>query len=68
MEYEAVIGLEVHVQLNTESKMFTRVAYNYAAPPNSLTNPVVMGLPGTLPVMNKGAIEKTIIVGFTLIP
>lgn len=63
MEYEAVIGLEVHVQLNTESKMFTRVAYNYAAPPNSLTNPVVMGLPGTLPVMNKGAIEKTIIVG-----
>ena len=63
MEYEAVIGLEVHVQLNTESKMFTRVAYNYAAPPNTLTNPVVMGLPGTLPVMNKGAIEKTIVVG-----
>jgi len=63
MKYEAVIGLEVHVQLNTKSKMFTRVAYNYAAPPNSLTNPVIMGLPGTLPVMNKGAIEKAITVG-----
>lgn len=66
MEYEAVIGLEVHVQLNTKSKMFTRVAYDYAAPPNSLTNPVVMGLPGALPVMNKRAIEKTIIVGLML--
>ncbi len=43
--------------------MFTRVSYRYAAPPNTLTNPVVMGMPGTLPVMNKGAVEKTIIVG-----
>ncbi len=66
MEYEAVIGLEVHVQLKTESKMFTRAAYQYGDPPNTLTNPVVMGLPGTLPVMNKAAIEKTILVGLML--
>ncbi len=63
MEYEAVIGLEVHVQLKTQSKMFTRVANRYGEPPNSLTDPLIMGLPGTLPVMNRGAIEKTIKVG-----
>ena len=66
MEYEAVIGLEVHVQLKTKSKMFTRVAYRYGEPANSLTNPVVMGMPGTLPVMNREAIEKTIRVGLML--
>jgi aspartyl-tRNA(Asn)/glutamyl-tRNA(Gln) amidotransferase subunit B len=63
MEYEPVIGLEVHVQLMTESKMFTRAPYLYGAVANSLTNPVVMGLPGVLPVMNRLAIEKTIITG-----
>jgi aspartyl-tRNA(Asn)/glutamyl-tRNA(Gln) amidotransferase subunit B len=65
-EYEAVIGLEVHVQLKTESKMFTDAPYHYGAEPNSLTNPVVMGMPGTLPVLNKKAIEKTIQVGLML--
>ena len=63
MEYEAVIGLEVHVQLKTESKMFTRVGNRYGEPPNTLTNPLIMGLPGALPVMNRGAVEKTIKVG-----
>lgn len=63
MKYEAVIGLEVHVQLNTRSKMFSRVPYKYGAAPNTLTDPVVMGLPGTLPVMNKEAILKTIKAG-----
>ncbi len=63
MEYEAVIGLEVHVQLKTDSKMFTRAASRFGEPPNSLTNPVVMGLPGTLPVMNKAAIELSIQTG-----
>lgn len=58
-----MIGLEVHVQLKTRSKMFTRAPYQYGEPPNTLTNPVVMGLPGTLPVLNKEAIEKTIEVG-----
>ncbi len=63
MEYETVIGLEVHVQLKTKSKMFTRAAYRYGEPPNTLTNPVVMGLPGTLPVMNAEAIDKTVKLG-----
>jgi aspartyl-tRNA(Asn)/glutamyl-tRNA(Gln) amidotransferase subunit B len=63
MEFEAVIGLEVHVQLKTRSKMFTRAAYRYGEPPNTLTNPVVLALPGTLPVMNAEAIRKSIKVG-----
>lgn len=63
MEYEAVIGLEVHVQLQTRSKMFTRAPYGYGYEPNTLTNPVIMGLPGTLPVMNKEAIHRTILLG-----
>lgn len=66
MEYEAVIGLEVHVQLNTESKMFTRARCAYGEAPNTLTNPVVMALPGALPVMNKEAIRKTVQVGLML--
>ena len=66
MEYEAVIGLEVHVQLDTNSKMFTRVGTGFGQPPNSLTDPVVLGLPGALPVMNEEAIEKSIKVGLLL--
>ena len=62
-EYEAVIGLEVHVQLKTASKMFTDAPTGFGRPPNSLTNAVVMGMPGTLPVLNKGAIEQAIRFG-----
>ena len=62
-EYEAVIGLEVHVQLKTVSKMFTAAPTGFAQPPNSLTNAVIMGLPGTLPVLNKAAIEQSIRFG-----
>ncbi len=62
-EYEAVIGLEVHVQLKTASKMFTDAPTGFGRPPNSITNAVVMGMPGTLPVLNKGAIEQAIRVG-----
>jgi aspartyl-tRNA(Asn)/glutamyl-tRNA(Gln) amidotransferase subunit B len=62
-EYEAVIGLEVHVQLKTASKMFTDAPTGFGQPPNSLTNAVVMGMPGTLPVLNKGAIEQAIKFG-----
>ncbi len=65
-EYEAVIGLEVHVQLKTKSKMFTDAPYSYGEEPNSLTNAVVLGMPGTLPVLNKEAIEKSIKVGLML--
>lgn len=63
MEYEAVIGLEVHVQLKTRSKMFSRSAYRYGEAPNTLTDPVVMGLPGALPVMNHEAILQAVRVG-----
>ena len=66
MAYEAVIGLEVHVQLDTNSKMFTRVSTGFGKPPNTLTNPIVLGLPGARPVMNKEAIEKSIKVGLLL--
>lgn len=63
MEYEAVIGLEVHVQLKTKTKLFTDVPYHFGAEPNTLTNPVIWALPGVLPVINKEAILKTIKVG-----
>lgn len=66
MNYEAVIGLEVHVQLKTASKMFTRVAAGYGQPENTLTDPVVLALPGALPVMNKEALDKIIKAGLML--
>ena len=66
MNYEAVIGLEVHVQLKTASKMFTRVAAGYGQPENTLTDPVVLALPGALPVMNKEALDKIIKAGLIL--
>jgi len=66
MSYEAVIGLEVHVQLKTRSKMFTRAATGYGQPENTLTDPVVLALPGTLPVMNKEALDKIIRAGLLL--
>jgi aspartyl-tRNA(Asn)/glutamyl-tRNA(Gln) amidotransferase subunit B len=64
--YEPVIGLEVHVQVKTRSKMFTRVAAGYGEPPNTLTDPVVLALPGVLPVMNKAALDRVIKVGLML--
>jgi aspartyl-tRNA(Asn)/glutamyl-tRNA(Gln) amidotransferase subunit B len=66
MNYEAVIGLEVHVQIKTHSKVFTRVATGYGQAPNTLTDPVVLGLPGALPVMNKAALDAIIKAGLLL--
>ena len=66
MKFEAVIGLEVHVQLKTASKMFTRVAARYGEPENTLTDPVVLALPGALPVMNKAALDQVIKAGLIL--
>ncbi len=63
MNFEAVIGLEVHVQLKTCTKMFTRIPYHYGENPNVLTNEIVLGLPGTLPMLNKAAVLKTIQMG-----
>ncbi len=66
MNYEAVIGLEVHVQVKTATKIFTRVAQGYGHPENSLTDPVVLALPGVLPVMNKAALDAIIKAGLML--
>ena len=57
MTSETVIGLEVHVQLTTASKMFCACAVSFGAPPNTLTCPVCLGLPGSLPVLNRRAVE-----------
>ena len=56
--YEPVIGLEVHAQLQTESKIFCGCKNAYGEPPNTLTCPVCLGLPGALPVLNKQAVEN----------
>ncbi len=64
--YEAVIGLEVHVQIRTRSKIFTRVAAGYGHEPNTLTDPVVLALPGALPVMNRAALDAIIKAGLLL--
>ncbi len=66
MHYEAVIGLEVHIQIKTRSKMFTRVAAGYGEPENTLTDPTVLALPGALPVMNRAAIDAIIKAGLML--
>lgn len=60
MEYESVIGLEVHVQLQTESKIFCSCPTTFGADPNTQTCPVCTGMPGALPVLNKRAVEYAI--------
>ena len=65
-EWEAVIGLEIHVQLKTETKMFCRCRNGFGGEPNSQTCPVCLAFPGALPVPNRRAIEETIKLGLAL--
>ncbi len=62
-KYEAVIGLEVHTQLATKSKLFCGCSAAFGAPPNQNVCPVCMGMPGALPVLNRGAVELAIRAG-----
>ena len=67
MEYEAIIGMEAHVQLITASKMFCRCSAAYAsAAPNTHTCPVCLGMPGVLPTINRAAVEATVLTGLAL--
>jgi len=61
--WEPVIGLEIHVQLATRSKIFSPSAIEFGAAPNSLTDPLVLGLPGTLPVFNREALALALKLG-----
>lgn len=66
MNYEAVIGLEVHVQLKTRSKIFCACPTDYGAEPNTQVCPVCLGYPGVLPVLNREAVRKTILAGLMI--
>ncbi|MBC8094247.1 MAG: Asp-tRNA(Asn)/Glu-tRNA(Gln) amidotransferase subunit GatB [Akkermansiaceae bacterium] len=66
MEYEAVIGLETHVQLKTKSKMWCGCANAFGSPPNTNVCPVCLGLPGVLPVPNDEALRLTVLTGYLL--
>ncbi len=66
MTYEVVIGVEVHAQLRTKSKMFCGCSAAFGGSPNSQTCPVCLGLPGSLPVINKAAVEMAVRAGLAL--
>ena len=66
MEYEPVIGLEVHAQLLTNTKIFCSCSARFGATPNSHTCPTCMGLPGALPVLNKKVVDFAIKLGLAL--
>jgi len=64
--FEIIIGLEVHVQLNTNSKLFCSCATSFGEKPNTNVCPICLGLPGSLPVLNKEAVHKAIMLGTAL--
>ncbi|HKQ33276.1 MAG TPA: Asp-tRNA(Asn)/Glu-tRNA(Gln) amidotransferase GatCAB subunit B, partial [Thermodesulfobacteriota bacterium] len=63
MEFEPVIGLEVHAHLSTKSKIFSPASTEFGAPPNTHVNPICLGMPGVLPVLNKRVVEFAIRAG-----
>ena len=66
MSYELIIGLEIHAQLNTNSKLFCTAATDFGDSPNTNVSPVSLGLPGALPVLNKDAVNMAIMAGLAL--
>jgi aspartyl-tRNA(Asn)/glutamyl-tRNA(Gln) amidotransferase subunit B len=66
LQHKLIVGLEIHVQLCTKSKMFCGCAVEFGAEPNSRVCPVCLGMPGVLPVMNKQAVEYAVLVGLAL--
>lgn len=66
VSYRAIVGLEIHVQLHTHTKMFCPCPLRYDAPPNSCVCPVCLGLPGALPVINRRAVEHAVLTGLAL--
>src|SRR3954449_6614508 len=64
--YEVVIGFETHAQLSTQSKIFSGAPTQFGAAPNTQACPVDLALPGTLPVMNRGAVERAIEFGLAI--
>ncbi|MDK1020557.1 MAG: Asp-tRNA(Asn)/Glu-tRNA(Gln) amidotransferase subunit GatB [Candidatus Hydrogenedentes bacterium] len=66
MEYEPVIGMEVHVEISTKSKVFCGCANEFDAPPNTHVCPICLGMPGVLPMLNRAMVEASIAVGLAL--
>ena len=67
MEYDLVVGLEVHVQLKTKTKLFSTASTQFGQSPNHNVAPLCIGLPGTLPVLNKHAVELAVRAGLTIV-
>ncbi len=65
MEFETVIGLEIHAQMKTKSKIFCGCSTEFGAPPNTHTCPVCLGMPGSLPVLNRKVVESAIKLGLS---